>query len=413
MKNRRNPKPQSRRLFVESLERREVLAGNVTATLVGGLLTVTGDPAANRVVIWQNTNTGLFSVTGQNQVTPTKINNIGAGNNTVTFPGSVTSIYVDMKAGADFVTIARGTSATNAAGAAGTAAEVPGSIWVYGGNDSDTISISVNGGTDPTFDLPLPTAAVIVDGGYQASGTQNDTVTIRNSFIGAAAITTYLGNDNVTVQGSVIASLAINTGWFGAGLDNDNVTLNGLASFSTSVAMGNSGTTSALDNTLTINNALLGALVVTGGSGVDTVNIGATGQVGVVNTVISLLGGADTVIIRDFQAGLTNDDFQTIAALLGPLPFGYDQLIASFPGIPGSLVIDAGAGIDDVRLTNVTVTSSLYVYLGAGDDQFRTTNVTAFIAYIDGGLDTDRRSAAGLVADYLYYFSFEGPNNLT
>ncbi len=83
----------------ESLETRQLLAGNVAATLSGGLLTLSGDAAANNVQISQLTN-GDWLVKG----IATKIN----GANSQPFSG-VTDITVDLVSGQDVLKVSNGT----------------------------------------------------------------------------------------------------------------------------------------------------------------------------------------------------------------------------------------------------------------------------------------------------------------
>ena len=54
-----------RRLCSESLETREVLAGNVNVVLSGNNLTITGDESANTIAITQTTATKTVRVEGQ------------------------------------------------------------------------------------------------------------------------------------------------------------------------------------------------------------------------------------------------------------------------------------------------------------------------------------------------------------
>lgn len=86
-----------RRLGIESLERRLLMAGDVTAALKGGWLVVTGDAEANQVLI-QNPSPGEYSVTGADGTTVTgspvtgvtkgiKVN-LKDGDNTVAIVGS-------------------------------------------------------------------------------------------------------------------------------------------------------------------------------------------------------------------------------------------------------------------------------------------------------------------------------------
>src|SRR5262245_15342838 len=85
-----------RPLEVEKLEDRCLMAGNVTAALVGGVLQVRGDDVANAVDITNNL-VGDYVLTGQTGGTggPTTVN---GSSGPVTIPGSV-SVPLDIQMG--------------------------------------------------------------------------------------------------------------------------------------------------------------------------------------------------------------------------------------------------------------------------------------------------------------------------
>ncbi len=64
--NRKRVYPDGRTLGFESLETRRCLAGNVTASLVGGDLVVEGDAEANTISIVEAATDGEFIVLGGN-----------------------------------------------------------------------------------------------------------------------------------------------------------------------------------------------------------------------------------------------------------------------------------------------------------------------------------------------------------
>src|SRR5262245_37835062 len=87
----------SRKLRFEGLEARAMLTGVVQATAEGGILTITGDNAANNITVRQTANPGDGTITVQVQGLATKINNLdtGATTNSATFTG-VTDISIEM-----------------------------------------------------------------------------------------------------------------------------------------------------------------------------------------------------------------------------------------------------------------------------------------------------------------------------
>ena len=87
-------------LAVESLERRAMLAGNVTASVVGGNLIIRGDDAGNGVLVQQEAGTGNYSVTGFDFAgSTTKIN--GTADGTAHLHGVTGNIDIDLKKGND------------------------------------------------------------------------------------------------------------------------------------------------------------------------------------------------------------------------------------------------------------------------------------------------------------------------
>ncbi len=86
-------------VYSECLENRPLLAGNVTTNFSGGLLTLTGDAAANNVQITQLAS-GAWQVKGIG----TKIDGSNAA---ATFSG-VTDISSDLMAGNDTLSILKG-----------------------------------------------------------------------------------------------------------------------------------------------------------------------------------------------------------------------------------------------------------------------------------------------------------------
>jgi hypothetical protein len=89
----------TRKARFESLENRNLMAGNVTAALVGGELSLTGDNSSNYLVVHQ-TGANRFQVQGINT-------NIKFGSQTarsITF-SSVIDIGFNMRGGNDSVTV--------------------------------------------------------------------------------------------------------------------------------------------------------------------------------------------------------------------------------------------------------------------------------------------------------------------
>src|SRR5262245_314780 len=85
--------------FIEPLERRALLAGNVLAAVTAGNLVVTGDVGDNNIEVQQLAN-GTWQVSG----TSTTINGVPS----FTTPAAVASVMVDLGAGNDTANIHNG-----------------------------------------------------------------------------------------------------------------------------------------------------------------------------------------------------------------------------------------------------------------------------------------------------------------
>ncbi len=89
----------TRRLQVESLENRELMAGNVTVSFSNGDLRITGDANANHVQVRQ-ASPGVYTITGVTTGgAATKVNNVANG--TITARGVNGNVVVQMGSGND------------------------------------------------------------------------------------------------------------------------------------------------------------------------------------------------------------------------------------------------------------------------------------------------------------------------
>src|SRR6476646_5579077 len=98
------PRVSGRRCSFESLEIRQMLAGDVTAKIANGNLVIKGDSLANGITIAAGTTAGTVVVTGVNAGgAATNVN--GTSNGAVTLSGFAGGLKIDMKGGDDTVTI--------------------------------------------------------------------------------------------------------------------------------------------------------------------------------------------------------------------------------------------------------------------------------------------------------------------
>jgi len=159
-----------RRLGIETLERRLLMAGNVTAQLKGGWLVVTGDDLGNQISI-QNPSPGEYSVTGSDGTTVT-----GSP-----VAGVTKRIKVDLKKGDDTVAVV----------GSGTAKfQVSGDVSIKTGADDDRIVIA-----------SLQAAGkVTLSSGNATAATGGDQVLVTDSEVGKnLSVNTGSGHDKVGI----------------------------------------------------------------------------------------------------------------------------------------------------------------------------------------------------------------------
>jgi hypothetical protein len=373
-----------RQLFVEGLERRELLAGNVLVTLNNGSLTVTGDNASNFITIYQQTN-GQFTIEGQDGEE---------------FTGPTTgivarSITVNLGAGDDAVTIA---AQPVEAGEDLLPATLVLGATVNGGDGSDVIAVSVVG-RRLGDEFVIPTTAITVDGGAPApnsEASQDDIVSIENSSATLVTVRTGIGDDAVNLFNVLAVTLLVDTGVptlpQGA-TDADQVNAQTVTAATATINLG----LNSDDNSLVIDTALTGVLSAFGGNGVDLVAVTntLTGLAGSIYTY----GGADNLTLVGLQAGLTPADYQAAVDLiverfgldLSLLPFNLNNLIAALPALPGFLTVSTGDGADVVTADDLFSTMAIYIYLDGGDDQLSANDVEATFAWFFGGAGIDGR----------------------
>jgi hypothetical protein len=152
-----------RHLGMESLESRQMMAGNVTASVSGGNLTVTGDGSANGIIVFQ-LGEGQFRVVGSNQGgAATRIRQGNSLANYQTVNGVTGDITIDMRGSNDRVTFSN-------TPAFGQVSNVPRDLTIFTGDGQDNVSLTrLRVGDDVRVDL----------------GGQNDNFQISDSIVGA------------------------------------------------------------------------------------------------------------------------------------------------------------------------------------------------------------------------------------
>lgn len=213
-----------RKLHLENLEQRSLLAGNVTASVTDGVLTIMGDAADNKLYIRQ------LDPTGPTDPWPgaryeiadlyprgkpvTTIN----GESSFIVEGVKNGIYINLGDGNDFLNISR-------PGAARNAAAVPGKLAIDMAGGRDTLRLYVVnhrqviarlGTSDDSVSLvgEVNHVSILTDGQWASAPSGRDNVQLGNlSVSGSASIETGGGNDEVRIAGVVFEGpLTVATG---------------------------------------------------------------------------------------------------------------------------------------------------------------------------------------------------------
>jgi hypothetical protein len=444
-----------RRLRLESLERRELLAGNVQASVVGSKLLLTGDNLGNNVAVVA-LGGGRYAVSG----VATTVN---GGNAAFVTPRSVAHLSATLNGGNDVLALTNDAQAlydmsflsTNietrfgidAATLQGRLDAIPrvddfslsGSLTVAGGAGDDVVaSVGSIGGSAVVSLGPATTVegnAFGIDGASLAGG--GGRVGGAISVVGDGQADEIL-IEATRVRGSVSASLgngdnSLNTRdsnidgglSYVGGMDSDRPFL-----FNSTIAGHVGFVLGQGENLAGVNGSSIGSLAVTGGAGRDAVLLAVRAQ----NSVSIWTGaGEDSVSVvsgggpqgqplgPSFVGGhLTidtgsGDDFVELQAnvrhsLVLTLGDGMDRLEFLGVVVGFNATIDAGNGDDSILIAQSNVGYFLYVFAGAGNDRVTITETDARAAYLFGGLGNDDRDvdAATLAAvDFLFQTDFE------
>jgi hypothetical protein len=430
-----------RSLFLENLEGRALLAGNVLAAVDGSVLKITGDDAANGVLIrlvsekpaGSTTPVVKIAVVGVptrdgTTTVPTTINGYGRG--FLVSPEGLTGISVNLGAGNDGLGINNPPPADKSLPPV--PVRLPGTVSISTGEGNDSVSGMIDNNTSVSIDLGngsdrlslggsrVKDLGILTDGTADANvgedqvflerlnvlgktnigmGAGVDKLGIKGAaFAGPVGIGLGPGNDNVLIAAGVdappvnfAAGLEIN-----GGLDNDviglaNVTLAGATSHlkivgdplppagSTTPPLG--GDDQVLLDTVKVG----GNTHIAAGVGNDRVGIkGAsafTGPVGIG------LGAGNDGLLMGSALGAPAITFAAGLEVGGDL--GDDNIGLSGVNVTGRLSVNAGAGNDRVALDRVNATDRILAALGAGNDHLGVKGSKSPLAAFDGGEDTD------------------------
>lgn len=395
-----------RPLGVESLERRMVLAGNVTAQLMGATLMLAGDPLGNAVVV-ASVAGGKLAVVSDGTTT------INGSPNPFVTPRPVRSIVANLGAGNDGISFSN-----SAQGVADQLAEL--------------------GIDPPPFDVKDLQSGI----DKVAAGAE------RFVLPGSLTVTTASGTDLVSIIGSVGGSVAVNLGSAPTGPESGNALAIGgllpayasrIGGALTVVGGGQSdfvelagmtvagGVTASLGggtNDLVLTESSIGSLAYTGGSGEDFIDafdlrvrygVSVVTGAGADEVYLHEHGGPQTVVGGSIvvDTGADGDDVAISAAVSGVLSLvtgtGDDELRVYETSVGLNAVIDTGAGNDRAEIGLCRIRYNLIVFMGAGNDDLEIDATTAFAGFLYGGpgrnlSDIDPASRTGIRRLFSYQF---------
>lgn len=174
------PSRQTKRLAVERLENRELMAGNVTAAVQGGFLVVTGDTADNGVTIDYIQASNSYQVIGTTPSggTATTINSLDTSvpANAQVFTGVTKGLKITLNAGNDNLVFGAATSSTFV---------VVGTVQIDAGLGNDTVAIGRNGNAAGGAS-PIENEFNVSKSMEIKLGGGNDTLDITNTTVGNA-----------------------------------------------------------------------------------------------------------------------------------------------------------------------------------------------------------------------------------
>jgi len=451
MKKHRTPRLRHRSLFVEGLESRAMLAGNVTAAVRGGTLFVTGDNLDNQVVI-QQTGTNQFSVVGVT-ASATTVNGKAEG---IAFTGNgVRNFEINLRGGNDTLGISNDLAYLDALAAelaagpgapltppatTATALSLRGYANIRGAAGNDAIAVNLVAGGSIFVDANAGSDAVVVEGSTAASlvvnsdsGNQQtdaaDYVRIRDvTTRGALVVNTWAGDDNVLLTDDTALVMVLNTGvgaTTGSATDNDTLAAARLVASANVVIH-----TLAGADSVTVTDVDAGFFLAAGGSGNDTMgfayldgrNATLLGEGGndsiTVDDTINAEDPATPVVVDDtnntevtglllIDAGSGNDTVNVngdvafnpeIRNLTIVTLAGNDIVSLSNLTLSGNATIDLGTGNDSLTMDTVAASGFIHAFLGSGDDDVTITNTTAAgssRARFFGGLGADTFTDGG------------------
>jgi hypothetical protein len=442
-------------LGFECLEKRSLLAGDVTVDLIANNLLITGDNGANAIAITDSgTNLVITGLQGNtNSVT-------GLQSNTgVAIVGDVATIPKAQLSGDIFINLLNGIDELSIDGINATQGVfIPSKLKINAGEGDDTVTLGATAsniiGSDVTIDLDEGDDTLTIDGLevrtlnegnlFILAGFGRDTITMGaselNTVEGDFAIDTGTGNDVVAVdRTNAFADFDIDTSGGGDTIDLGRANPNDFLDSAVQVRgnliidTGVTGDTVRLDAVLVVEHILISTgdgddvvllgddpdapaeqrdnvgpsalrdIVILAGTGVDkaTINLTTSANSGLVD--LGPGGGDDR---NDLV--LRNSSFSNDVAIFGGAQA--DRIDIDALNIITNLYIATGSGADAIDLQGALVTQGLLtINSGAGADSVRVDNsvVSRVVVYAEAGVN-DVDITANLINDFFLDLGLDG-----
>lgn len=350
----------SRRLWVESLENRVLLAGNVAVSVDGDTLVIVGDGGGNGVAVEQLDN-GKFFVSGYRLYgADTTIN--GQANGQIF--GGVRNIDVDLNRGWDAFVMSNSAFRRNqiAQGySGGTAGPIQTSPEPANSNTVHPVTTRVAG------DVIIRMDEGNDDVGMGARiGTRDSDGNIVD---GILSIFGGIGNDRVITDRSEVFDDMLYD--MGSGEDHVHADVTRVGDY-LFASLGDGPDSFISYNSHGWHSQILG------GSGNDGLHVGSYRF----EQEVALDGGSGADTVTAFGLGGIS-----IAITTGD---GNDSVEVDGSNSRGGYTVDTGSGNDSVQLRNTFVEDHLGVFLGDDDDTLRIGNTTTDDTTLSGGSGFDR-----------------------
>lgn len=340
----------NRRLRMEGLEERQLMAGDVAVSMFGGELMINGDEAGNAVMV-SKLNDGGFKISGLwTDGAYTTIN--GQSETTV---NGVNGMHIDLDDGNDQLYINN----------------------TYSGNDlvvNGDLNIKTGGGDDQVriINTTVTGKASIVTDQDSATGSPwwNDQPS---------------GDDNVTLDGLIVYDdMDIKTGKgsdsvnFDSFFTNNYPQWNVVDQLSIDTGVGtNDGDTVDMDYVFA--HESINVLTGNGDDHIHTKHANA-----VEGIYMSTYGGQDTVDV-DYSDYMNWNGIGSAAHLSINTGSGSDNVTLDHVDVRGSVALTTGSGNDTVEMNDVHAHDAIYADLGAHSDTLKIRNSSAASAYLYGG----------------------------